>query len=99
MVSMFGAGTNTGLSKFPVLVKLNHRFSRIGADQEMVPVREESGALLFAGCLNVYVDLLRSAASEYSSSKNVQANQYYDHKNRDYCNHTDTTTAATFFGH
>jgi hypothetical protein len=54
---------------------------------------------LFAWRLNVYVDLLRTSASEYPVSKHEQTHQYDKHKNRHYSNDTDTTAATAFFGH
>ena len=54
---------------------------------------------LFAWCLNVDVDLLSTPTSEYPVSKHEQAHQYYEHKNHDYSDHTDTATASAFFGH
>jgi hypothetical protein len=54
---------------------------------------------LFAWCLNVDVDLLRTSASEYPVSKHEQTHQYDKYKNRDYSDHTDTAAATAFFGH
>ena len=56
-------------------------------------------AFLFTWCLNVDVDLLRSSASKYSSSKHKQPNQYDQHKNHQYRDNADAAAAATFFGH
>jgi hypothetical protein len=55
--------------------------------------------LLLTWCLNVYVDLLRSSASEYSSSKHEQPNQYDEHKNHHNRDNTHAAAAATFVGH
>jgi len=49
--------------------------------------------------LNVYVDLLRSSASEYSSSKHEQPNQYDEHKNHHNRDNAHAAAAATFVGH
>jgi hypothetical protein len=58
------------------------------------------GYLLFAWCADVDVDLLCSSASEYSSSKHEQPNQYDEHKNHHNSDNADTAgTTTTFFGH
>lgn len=54
---------------------------------------------LFAWCLNVDVDVLLSATSEYSVSKHEQPHEYYQHKNHEYSDHADTPAASAFFGH
>jgi hypothetical protein len=60
---------------------------------------EDPWPKLLTWCLNINVDVLFSGASENSPSKDVHSYEYYDHKNRDYGDHTYSATAATFFGH
>ena len=51
--------------------------------------------------LNIDVDLLRSASSEYSSSKHVQPDKYHDDEDCEYRNNSNATATSsfTFFGH
>ena len=49
--------------------------------------------------LNIDVDLLRTASSEYSSSKNVQPHQYHDDEDGEYRDNARATSSFTFFGH
>jgi len=51
--------------------------------------------------LNIHVDLLCAASSEYSSSKHIQPYQYDDDEDCQYRYDTNATAASsfTFFGH
>ena len=106
MVSMFGAVTNTGLSEFLKLVKRVHEppGSTKGTNARIpfVPFFSAFCAFfvaLFAWCLNVDVDLLRTSASEYPVSKHEQTHEYYQYKNHHNGDYTDTAAATAFFGH
>src|SRR5215467_6695004 len=97
MVSIFGAVTNTGLTEF---LKLSHKEAQKAQKYSLHFCSFCASLwLLFARCLNVDVDLLRTSTSEYLISKHEQPYQYYEHKNRDYSDHADTAAATAFFGH
>jgi hypothetical protein len=57
--------------------------------------------LSLARRLNIDVDLLRSASSEYLSSEHIQPYQYHDDEDCEYRNNSNATATAsfTFFGH
>jgi len=49
--------------------------------------------------LNVDINLLGTPTSKYAASKRVEANQYHDHKDREYRDNTYASATITFFSH
>jgi hypothetical protein len=96
MVSILGAVTSTGLTKFP---KLRHKEAQKAQIERFLFAPFVPFVALFAWCLNVDVYLLSSSTSEYPVSKHEQTHEYDKHKNHDYSNDTNTAAATAFFGH